>query len=234
MHRQRCSPLSLITFITLVVAAIASPVLVTPSRRQLLNPPISPIGESPLSLPVPGDTFSQVSYSDGGGSDYNAPAILWIVFASLLGLPLSIAGVRGWRITSGTGLGLVLSFIIWCIFVNATTGASLAANPVTSDLLLSLFVWGCFLLGVVLGSLRIGIVAGVCALGASGGAALGILIALLRPGLLVPIYAINIVPIGIFGLAGAAWPIWHQRLAVVSLPGLCGINSLNPLLPDCF
>lgn len=221
MHPQRCSPLSLLFLFIFIVSTICSPI-VTPSHllnsRQLLNPPVSPIGESPLSPPPTSDTSSQVSYSDGGGTDYNAPAVLWIVFSGLLGLPLAFAGVRGWRITSGVGFGLILSFFIWCAFVNTTTGASLAANPVTSDLLLSLFVWGCFLLGTVLGSLRIGILAGVSALGASGGVAIGILIALLRPGLLVPIYAINIIPIGILGAAGAAWPIWHQRLAVVSLP----------------
>jgi len=184
--------------------------------RQLSPPPVSPAGQPPLPISNSTTEDPTQSFSDGGGSNYNAPAILWIVFSGLLGLPLSLAGIRGYRLTSGIGLGLVLSFFIWSAFVNTTTGASLAANPVTSDLILSFFVWGIFLLGVAFGALNIGILAGVSALGASGGASLGILIALLRPGLLVPIYVINIIPIGLFGIAGAAWPIWHQRLAVVS------------------
>jgi hypothetical protein len=201
--------------------------------RQLL--PVSPTGQPP-DLPSSNTTTNDLtqSFTDGGGTGFNPPAILWIVFASLLGLPLAFAGVRGWRLTSGIGLGLTLSFFIWSAFVNTTTGTSLAANPVTSDLLLSLFVCGIFLLGVAFGALRIGILAGVSSLGASGGAALGILLALLRPGLLIPIYALNIVPIGLFGIAGAAWPIWHQRLAVVSLPlWFPPGTSTNPFFRSC-
>ncbi|KIM31310.1 hypothetical protein M408DRAFT_327562 [Serendipita vermifera MAFF 305830] len=230
MHRQRCYPLSFIFLLfVFLTGALCSPLVTTTNQalrnRQLsTGSPVSPIGESPLSSPLPGDTTasSQSSYSDGGGSGFNAPAVLWIILTSLLGLPLAFAGVRGWRITSGAGLGLLISFFVWVAFVNTTSGASLAANPVTSDLFLSLFVWGCFLLGVVLGSLRIGILAGVCSLGAAGGVATAILIALLRPGLLVPIYAINVVPIGILGAAGAVWPIWQQRLAVIVTSSACG------------
>lgn len=228
MHRALACPTfhSLFSLITLNLLRVAFcnalPVPEAPAAalypRQLTGPaPLSPIGLNPLSGVDPTQSFS-----DGGGTGFNAPAIVWIVFASLLGFPLAFAGVRGWRITSGIGLGLTLSFFIWSAFVNTTTGASLAANPVTSDLFLSLFVLGMFLLGVAFGALRIGILAGVCSLGASGGAALGILIALLRPGLLIPIYALNIVPIGLLGLAGAAWPIWHQRLAVIVSSSACG------------
>jgi hypothetical protein len=171
------------------------------------NSPLNPLDPS----------SAQASFTDGGGVGFSAPAVLWIVFSCFLGLPLAVAGVRGWRITSGVGVGLSLSILMWCTFVNSTTGASLAANPTTSDLLLSLFIWGCFFVGVALGTIRHGIFIGVSLLGASAGVALGVLMALLRPGLLIPIYALNIVPMGIFGVAGALWPLWQQRLAVVSI-----------------
>ncbi|KAG8812947.1 hypothetical protein FRC18_002735 [Serendipita sp. 400] len=174
-----------------------------------------PTGSVPLSDP-------QAAFSDGGGSGHNVPALLWIVFVAVVGLPLAAAGVRGWRITSGIGLGLAFSLLLWCAFVNTTTGGSLAANPTTSDLFLSVFIWGAFFLGVLLGSLRVGIFAGVTMLGASAGAALGTLIVLLRPGLLFPIYALNILPLGLFAALGAAWPLWHQRLAVIVSSSTCG------------
>jgi hypothetical protein len=48
----------------------------------------------------------QGSASDGGGSGYNVVAVLWIVLSFLLGGPLSVAGIRGWRLTIGAATGL--------------------------------------------------------------------------------------------------------------------------------
>ncbi|KAG8803417.1 hypothetical protein FRC17_006179, partial [Serendipita sp. 399] len=193
---------------------VAAPGLLHHARQLTTNNGL-PIGSVPQSDP-------QAAFSDGGGSGYNVPALLWIIFAAVVGLPLATAGVRGWRITSGIGMGLALSILLWCAFVNTTAGGSLAANPTTSDLFLSLFIWGGFFIGIILGYIRIGILAGVSMLGASAGVALGILIVLLRPGLLFPIYALNILPLGLLAALGTAWPLWHQRLAVIVSSSTCG------------
>lgn len=51
----------------------------------------------------------QGSASDGSGSGFNLPAILWIVFTFTIGLSLAAVGVRGWRATTAVALGLALA-----------------------------------------------------------------------------------------------------------------------------
>lgn len=53
-----------------------------------------------------GQRILQGSASDGSGSGFGGPAILWIGFLTIIGLPLAIAGIRGWRFTTGVGIGL--------------------------------------------------------------------------------------------------------------------------------
>jgi hypothetical protein len=52
-------------------------------------------------LPIP-----QGPGSDGGGSGFSIPALLWIGFCIVMGIPLTAAGIRGWRLTTGAGVGL--------------------------------------------------------------------------------------------------------------------------------
>lgn len=51
----------------------------------------------------------QGAATDGGGNGYDAPAILWIMFCCVIGAPMSAAGIRGWRLTTGTATGLSLA-----------------------------------------------------------------------------------------------------------------------------
>ena len=180
-------------------------------RRQLTRAPLPSASSTPtVSSP------SSASISDGGGIGYSPVSISWIVFSILLALPLLTAGVRGYRLTSGTGIGLSLSLLIWVIFVNSTSsGTSLAPNQNSSDLFLSFAIWGVFAVGCLGSLVRIGVLIGINLLGACAGGALGILLVCLRPGLLIPIYAINIIPPAFLALVGLLWPLWHQRLAVV-------------------
>jgi hypothetical protein len=48
----------------------------------------------------------QGSASDGGGTGFDAVAALWVVLSFLLGTPLAVAGIRGWRLTLGVAIGL--------------------------------------------------------------------------------------------------------------------------------
>lgn len=60
-----------------------------------------------------GVAIAQGLASDGGGlvngNKFSFPALGWIIFGFVVGLPLAGAGVRGHRLTSGVGLGLVLA-----------------------------------------------------------------------------------------------------------------------------
>jgi len=55
---------------------------------------------------------TQASASDGSGTGFDAPATIWIVFAFLVGLPMTFAGYRGYRITNGVAVGL--TFCVTC------------------------------------------------------------------------------------------------------------------------
>ena len=48
----------------------------------------------------------QVAATDGGGSGLNIAAALWITFSILVGGPLGVAGIRGWRVTVAAAIGL--------------------------------------------------------------------------------------------------------------------------------
>lgn len=51
-------------------------------------------------------SIPQGAASDGSGSNFDLPAALWIVFSFLVGAPLAVAGIRGWRFTIATAIGL--------------------------------------------------------------------------------------------------------------------------------
>lgn len=44
--------------------------------------------------------------TDGSGTNFSIPAMLWLAFCFVVGIPMTIAGIRGWRITIGVGIGL--------------------------------------------------------------------------------------------------------------------------------
>ena len=44
--------------------------------------------------------------TDGSGTNFSLPAVIWIVFCFAIGIPMAVAGIRGWRLTTGVGIGL--------------------------------------------------------------------------------------------------------------------------------
>lgn len=48
--------------------------------------------------------------SDGAGTGFDVPAILWISFGLAVGLYLTLGGMRLWRITTALAIGLVAAF----------------------------------------------------------------------------------------------------------------------------
>ena len=53
----------------------------------------------------------QGSASDGSGDAFSAMAIIWIVYALVVGVPLALGSTRLWRFNSGAGIGV---FITMC------------------------------------------------------------------------------------------------------------------------
>jgi len=69
----------------------------------------------------------QGSASDGGGSGFGAPAVLWVVVLFILGVPLAVAGIRGWRLTIGAAIGL--STAVCCEYIQFIICSTGLTNP---------------------------------------------------------------------------------------------------------
>lgn len=54
-------------------------------------------------------TIAQGAATDGGGTGYDAAAVLWIIYCFLLGVPLVVGGVMLPRITTGIAIGLTVT-----------------------------------------------------------------------------------------------------------------------------
>lgn len=53
--------------------------------------------------------IDQGSASDGAGSGFNVPAVLWLSFGLAVGLYLTLGGMRLWRMTTAFAIGMVLA-----------------------------------------------------------------------------------------------------------------------------
>ncbi|KAJ6593295.1 hypothetical protein B0H19DRAFT_919594 [Mycena capillaripes] len=159
-----------------------------------------------------GALVTQGNATDGSGSNFDLPALIWIGFSLLVGFPMACAGIRGWRLTTGVGLGVASAVCSWAAVVNTVSGSGVA------DLFLTAIIVVFFAFGFVLGLFEIGRLGGITTIGIGGGVAFGIRIVLLRAGLLVSstqLYAINWVIVGVCAAAGGLSLIWFQRYALL-------------------
>ena len=76
---------------------------ILPRTQPLIN---NVTGQPQVFNPATQQPIPQAPASDGAGTGFSPPAVLWIVFCSLVGVPLALAGIRGWRFTTGAGVGL--------------------------------------------------------------------------------------------------------------------------------
>jgi hypothetical protein len=65
-----------------------------------------PDGTSQVVDTSKGRIIAQGPATDGSGSGFDGPAIIWTAYLLTLGIPLACAGIRGWRFTTGVALGL--------------------------------------------------------------------------------------------------------------------------------
>ncbi|KAG8745163.1 hypothetical protein FRC10_008616 [Ceratobasidium sp. 414] len=172
-----------------------------------------------------GAPIPQVGASDGGGlingRAFSAPNLIWAISAAVIGAPLSVAGVKLWRITTALGVGLSLAFAMWAALVNALSETGLASSQSMSDMLILLITGAAFLVGAIGGAFRIVVLPAMGASCAIGGASITTRIVILRPGLLVPsglndqLAFVNIVIVAVGALCGGLSVVFKQRGSMI-------------------
>ncbi|CAE6379292.1 unnamed protein product [Rhizoctonia solani] len=173
-----------------------------------------------------GAPIPQVPASDGGGliggMVFSAPNLLWAISAAVIGVPLGVAGVRLWRITTALGGGLTLAFAMWVALVNAISESGLASSQSMSDMLILVITGAAFLGGLIAGALRLVVLPAMAATCALGGSSIAVRGVILRPGLLVPpgqnrrLGVLNILIVLVGALSGALGVIFKQRESMAS------------------
>jgi len=63
-------------------------------------------GQPTVIDPTTRTSVAQGPATDAGGVGYNVPALIWVAFSFVVGPPMGLAGIRGWRLTTGVGVGL--------------------------------------------------------------------------------------------------------------------------------
>ncbi|THH06275.1 hypothetical protein EW145_g4200 [Phellinidium pouzarii] len=159
--------------------------------------------------PDTGIEVPQGSASDGAGSGMNVPAIIWIICAFVVGVPIATAGVRLGRFTSGVGLGLAVAVGIWASIVNTVSEFGI------SDIVIFALTVGLFAIAFVLGFAVHHYGLGGASLSAVGGVSFGIRVMLLKHNLLVPVFYVNWLISAAFGLAGIFILAWNERVGVI-------------------
>ncbi|KAF5357418.1 hypothetical protein D9758_005934 [Tetrapyrgos nigripes] len=150
--------------------------------------------------------------TDGSGSGFQGPAIIWIIYLLALGVPLAIAGIRGWRFTTGVALALAAAVCAWAAIINSVNEVGV------SDFVLILVILAFSFLGFIMGIFEFARVGATGILGVVGGLAFGMRVVLLKDGLLFSaksLYFLNWIIAGFFGAAGGLTIIWWQRLGLL-------------------
>lgn len=187
-------------------------------------------GTTIVYSPVTGQQIPQGLATDGSGSGFSAPAVLWIAFSFVVGAPLLLVGFRGRRLTLGAAVGTAAALackqsyscdylhvdlndaVAWAVIVNTLD------NVGVSDLALTVCILVLFVMGFALGFLEMVCTAAMLVLGILGGLAIGVRIVLLRSGLLISdpdAFFVDWLIIGVCGIAGSILVVWKQRYGIV-------------------
>ncbi|KAG9097890.1 hypothetical protein FRC06_007053, partial [Ceratobasidium sp. 370] len=172
-----------------------------------------------------GAPIPQVEASDGGGlikgRVFSAPNIIWAIVAAVVGMPLGVAGVKLWRVTTALGAGLSFAFAMWAALVNTVSETGLGSSQSMSDMLILLITGAAFLVGAIGGAFRVAVFPAMGASCAIGGVSITTRIVILRPGLLVPpglnhqLAFVNIVIVAVGILCGGLSVIFKQRGSMI-------------------
>ncbi|KAJ3999372.1 hypothetical protein F5050DRAFT_981898 [Lentinula boryana] len=154
-------------------------------------------------------TIPQGPGTDGCGAGFSFPAIVWIVFLLVIGIPLAVAGIRGWRCTTGVSIGLAAMVCSWAAIINSVNEVGI------SDILLTLIVLAFGFLGLVIGFFEFARIVAMVILCLIGGLSFGMRITLLKTDLLFASLGLNWLIIVVLGVAGGLLLIWKNRIAML-------------------
>jgi hypothetical protein len=147
--------------------------------------------------------------TDGGGSNFSLPAVIWIILLLALGAPLAVAGIRGWRATTGVAIGLGTMVCSWAAIINSVDQVGI------SDIILTLVVLAFGFLGLIIGIFEFARSASMVLMCIIGGLAFGVRIILLKKDLILSSLVLDWIIIVIFGVGLGALLVWRQRAAMV-------------------
>ncbi|KAK0459411.1 uncharacterized protein EV420DRAFT_1479388 [Desarmillaria tabescens] len=132
--------------------------------------------------------------------------MLWIGCCLLIGVPMSFAGIRGWRLTTGAGIGLSAGVLSWAAIINSIN------NDGLSDIVLTSIILGFIFLGFCLGAFEFARLGGIILIVLNGGLSFGIRIVLLKEGLLGgSSLHVNWAIVIVFPILAGLSMIWKQR-----------------------
>ncbi|TFY81360.1 hypothetical protein EWM64_g2655 [Hericium alpestre] len=213
---------ALLVFAFYALCAQASPL--TPFHSlplPALIPRASPVvtsnplnGSTEILDPSTKQPIPQGPGTDGSGSGFSPPAVLWIMYCVVVGCPLLVAGIRGWRFTTGAAVGLATGVCAWSAFINTVSGTGIP------DLPLTLIVLGSILAGSIFGALPFMRVGGITVLGILGGLAAAMRIIVVKDNLLISspsAFSVNWLLIAGAGVVSGGLTTWKQRMGIVGV-----------------
>lgn len=69
---------------------------------------------------------TQGSATDGSGLNFSPPALIWVGFCFIFGIPIACAGIRGWRFTTGAAVGLGSAVCGWAAIINTESATGIS------------------------------------------------------------------------------------------------------------
>ncbi|KAF7295990.1 SET domain-containing protein [Mycena kentingensis (nom. inval.)] len=211
VDRHGIASLLLLLFLILLCAntATATPTFALPVARGIT---VNNATGTVQIFDKNGNLVKQGDATDGSGSNFDLPALIWIGFSLAIGAFMSIAGIRGWRVTTGAAIGLSSAVLTFAAIINSVNETGLG------DIFLTAIVLVIFALGFGIGVFEFARLGGITAVGLAGGAAFGLRIVLLQEGLLISstqLYALNWLIVGVCAGAAGLSLIWFQRFGLL-------------------
>jgi len=211
-------PNNLLLSLWFILYQVSTQVLATPHSPSVANiyarkvdPIISYSSNGSVSIldPSTEEPIPQGPGTDGSGTNFSLPAIIWLVFLLVVGAPLAVAGIRGWRCTTGVATGLAAIVCSWAAIINSVDQEGI------SDTLITLIVLAFGFLGLIIGVFEFARLASMSVLCILGGLAFGLRVILIKKDLLTSSLAVNWVIVAVFGAAGGLLLIWKNRAAML-------------------
>ena len=130
-HVLPTNPPDLLPHLSAVRALPAAPVPLLLRKRVAPVAVTSSDGNVTVVNPSTSQTIAQGSGSDGAGTDFSLPAILWLAFTFAAGVPLALAGIRLWRVTTGISVGLAVAVLGACSILFCSAGSTSTSYTAT-------------------------------------------------------------------------------------------------------